>query len=326
MPTLKDCVNLFTDLQAYLQANPNEQESFKATVDKLDTFLMICQTDPKYSFDKVGIKYSLLHEYLWEHAQELLFFALSKGHCNRSLVELLIYHGANVELTSNDEHNHTAIHLATIHRCWRVVRFLVSQFSFLALAQNAKGYTALHIAAIQNDFLIAELLLDHLYNHGIVDKEGNTPFFLAARHGSLSVLQLLTKKCQININTTDSSGNTAWHYAAINNYKVIMDWLLTQTDVDINAKNSVGDTALHYAAEEGYVEIATALVGRGADITIKNKNGQCAADLVKNNQDLQKLLTPLSIVSSNVRLFKRNRTAEGMLLASQNEAKITRQR
>lgn len=57
-----------------------------------------------------------------------------------------------------------------------------------------------------------------------------------------------------------------------------------------------GDTPLHDAAKFGHTEVAKVLVGRGADISLKNKHGETPLDVARAHvkPDIVELLEVLS--------------------------------
>lgn len=118
-----------------------------------------------------------------------------------------------------------------------------------------------------------------------VDFTGQTPFLRAALSGDLSVMMLLLEKgADPNIST--ASGTTALMAAAGVNWVVAQTFtedlptqleavqLCVEKGADVNAVNSMGLTAVFGAANRGADEILAFLVGRGARLDIKDKQGR----------------------------------------------------
>ena len=75
------------------------------------------------------------------------------------------------------------------------------------------------------------------------------------------------------------SHRTALHKAAFWGHDHLMEWLLDDLKIDPNVQDSAGDTALHDASRFGHSKVVSALLSKGADKTIKNKQGKTAADV-----------------------------------------------
>lgn len=74
--------------------------------------------------------------------------------------------------------------------------------------------------------------------------------------------------------SVDHEGRTALHRAVLREDLNLVLILLKNKLVDINATDEQGKTALHYAAEKNLENVVLALVDRGADCTIRDKNKQ----------------------------------------------------
>ncbi|CAE7453335.1 HOS4, partial [Symbiodinium sp. KB8] len=79
-------------------------------------------------------------------------------------------------------------------------------------------------------------------------------------------------------NARDAAGNTALHYAATNlNLRII--GILLQYGAEINAQNGIGNTPLHNAVDaDPSGDLPKALMGRGADPTLRNTDAREAKD------------------------------------------------
>lgn len=155
-----------------------------------------------------------------------------------------------------------------------------------------------------------------LQNIAIIQKliDKGTPFLLRNNEGKTALKELLPtnsygatvqnimikspfwKKYGENISKEDAEKNTMLHQATFNNQtkessakKIgLIIKLLRRTNNHknvlnlINAQNNNGDTALHFATMARDIEGMNVLIKNGASKTIKNEEGQIAADLMQD--------------------------------------------
>ncbi|KAF9572453.1 hypothetical protein EC968_009931 [Mortierella alpina] len=120
------------------------------------------------------------------------------------------------------------------------------------------------------------------------DNEGasnNELLMAACKSDNLDMLDevLSSDADSFNINYTDGVGNSALHYAARHASTGCLEVLLYFDGIDVNIANRLeGDTPLHKAAayDDPHValEMCRILVEGGADLSVRNKNRQTAAD------------------------------------------------
>lgn len=95
----------------------------------------------------------------------------------------------------------------------------------------------------------------------------------------------------------DDNERTALHYAVAYDKRDAVDALL-QGGIDVNAVDDKKNTSLHYAAGYGREVSVKALINAGASVSLKNSDGQTAADVVQleprnplnHNSELMNLL------------------------------------
>ncbi|XP_064634100.1 alpha-latrotoxin-Lhe1a-like isoform X2 [Lineus longissimus] len=89
----------------------------------------------------------------------------------------------------------------------------------------------------------------------------------------------------------DHGCNTLMHQCVLQNDPLAI-FIYADRGVPVNAQNEAGDTALHLAVRTGRRELVRGLLQCGADITIRNKLGQCPLD--ETEGDVKELLEEYS--------------------------------
>lgn len=92
------------------------------------------------------------------------------------------------------------------------------------------------------------------------------------RCGSIDALDELLSNDPGAIHCTDRVGNSLLHIACHSNSKRMVKFALRK-GLNINAQNSAGQTALHYCFAYGHRALASYLIDKGADDSIKNAEG-----------------------------------------------------
>ncbi|MGE3579232.1 MAG: ankyrin repeat domain-containing protein [Vicinamibacterales bacterium] len=141
----------------------------------------------------------------------------------------------------------------------------------------------------------------HLFH--MMPLQGATPFFLAALSADADTMKLLVSK-GANPKVLNQNKSTALMVAA-GLGRVPGDSLLTDEEsveavklcldlgIDVNAVNASGETALHGAAYFGNPKVAQLLVERGANMSLKNRNGQTPLSIsIGYNQNAMTLTRP----------------------------------
>ena len=124
--------------------------------------------------------------------------------------------------------------------------------------------------------------------------EGTTPLMRAAKHGDHRAMAILLAH-GADIAVTQKSGGTALMFACgfgrgqsafAEDVGVEADFLKSaqmaiERGADVTAVNTQGGTAVHYAAQAGFDSVVTLLAQRGANLTLKDKQGRTPADLAR---------------------------------------------
>lgn len=130
--------------------------------------------------------------------------------------------------------------------------------------------TGLHIAATQNYYNLAKILIVHPnIQINCQDTDGKTPLSLAAKFNNLAVLRLLIE-FKADLEISDKNGYTPLHYAVLWKNLEIVETLL-EYGANVHAENTFGKTPLYLAClENPSFEIIKVLVYYGADINLAN--------------------------------------------------------
>ena len=129
---------------------------------------------------------------------------------------------------------------------------------------DADGMTLAHYAALQGQFPIVELLQHLGANVDIADQRTLLPVDYAEFGGHLETQQLLLG--------VDPAAVDLFTAAAMNAQQAL-ERLLADPNTDINARTTDGKTALHLSAERGNFYATQRLLAAGADIFVKDKDG-----------------------------------------------------
>ena len=166
------------------------------------------------------------------------------------------------------------------------------------------GYTALHAAVLRGDDELLQALLAHgadpntrlaratpfrrLGRDWAMDWTwvGATPFWMAAMFADAAMMQTLAAGGAVPSSTMEDGTTPVMAPLAMrdrrpgsNPAKVETSTLeavrtAAELGVDISATNAAGNTALHYAAASAFDSVVEFLVSRGAELDLKNAEGQ----------------------------------------------------
>jgi len=224
--------------------------------------------------------------------------------CRAGQVEIaqsLIENGANLQL--HDADGLFPLHYAVASNSARLLSVFVSLIknkNDWNIQCHDTGETPLH-KAIKSWAYPATIqrLLDLGADTTIMDKRGLTPLHLAVMEGNFLIAEILLdhinlKKIPLD-QYRDNRGFTALHYAAeFNAWRIFP--LLLAGGADINAVTTSGDTPLHLAVRARRADIIDLLIAGGANLHLANAAGETPFDIAAAQKDkdeaLVKKLTP----------------------------------
>jgi ankyrin repeat protein len=219
----------------------------------------------------------------------------------RALVELFLAKGAQID--GRDISGSTALYLAAENERQATVALLLAKGADADLPGRS-GVTPLAAAAFNGNDRIVEQLLSHGADPNVVDATGKAAMTYAAARGFAEIVRRLLD-AGVDAEFRYGKELTALMWAAGHEDGVgahaaesTVDLLLSH-GAQLDAIDDRGRTALMTAAELGRTEVVEMLVGRGADATIRDKNGKSALDLAAN-ENVRRTLEGISIDRSHL--------------------------
>ncbi|XP_070841233.1 histone-lysine N-methyltransferase EHMT2 isoform X4 [Chaetodon trifascialis] len=135
-------------------------------------------------------------------------------------------------------------------------------------SQNRRS--ALHAAAQRGLLEVCYMLVQAGAQVDAKDKDLRTPLLEAIINNHIEVARYLIQNGAC-VYHTEEDGYTGLHHAAKLGNQEIVSMLLETGQVDVNAQDSGGWTPVIWAAEHKHVDVIKALLNRGADVTINDK-------------------------------------------------------
>jgi len=311
-------------------ANPNQSSpdndgwmplncAVRAKAESIIELLMEYQANPRRP-DKRGDTplllairepgYGYLADYMCRHDEEVdIFVAAARGLLPR-LTTLLIAQPALRHAT--DSYQLTALHYAAMQNQYRVAEVLL-HYGAAVNASAVRDVTPLYIAAMLGHTNLVGLLLA---NGADVNGGGDDskPLWGAVRAGHKDVVHNLLRY-GADSNALDSSGQPPLHIAAAECHLEILQALLF-AGAKINATNGNGQTALHRGSVFNQSGAIEALLAAGADPNVADKTGTTPLHLVARRRDLE-LISQLLAYRAKVDL-RDHRGKTALMIAEQD--------
>lgn len=208
------------------------------------------------------------------------------------MLTLLLDHSADITLTNNNGFN--ALHHASLRGNPSAMRILLSKLPRPWIVDEKKddGYTALHLAALNNHVEVAELLVHQgRVNMDLQNVNLQTPLHLAVERQHAHIVRLLVRE-GCNLNIPDKDGDSPLHeslrHHTLSQLRQLQDM---QEGGKVGVQAPSAESPPHWGNEllmglgtqgadkKSSASIACFLVSYGADLNIKNKKGQTPLDL-----------------------------------------------
>lgn len=140
--------------------------------------------------------------------------------------------------------------------------------------QDVEGDTPLHDAIAKRSDRAVNILLSHpQINLKLLNKKGHIPLMWAAMKDHEFAVERLIEKEPSLVHAKKSDGYTALHIAVINDHQDSANILILKGKAQVNAQNQQGLSPLHLAAHEGYDKMAKILIENGADVDLRDNDG-----------------------------------------------------
>ncbi len=176
-----------------------------------------------------------------------IYIAVCSG--NKDLVELLIAHRANTNISNNDDYKEVPLHAAICMGRSDIADILIRCGAHVNI-QNKFGNTPLHVAAMEGRNDMVEFLINRKAVINIQNNSEITPLHVAAMEGRNDIAKILIK-CGANINAKDNHGNTPLHVAALSRNFEIMIFLIN-CGADPSIKNKSDSKPLYIEELSNY--------------------------------------------------------------------------
>ncbi|XP_022243576.1 ankyrin repeat and SAM domain-containing protein 1A-like isoform X1 [Limulus polyphemus] len=204
-----------------------------------------------------------------------LILAVLNG--NRDLVMLLLHFGADVNAT--DSKGNTALHIATFGGRSDIVEILIENGAELDTVNQDKN-TPTHVACQNctdgNKFVLLKLLRA-IPDVLLENKEGQTPFDLAAQYSRIDAVALL-----LDYEPSFRKANRAFVDACIRGHKEVVQLMLDHGMYPSHVDPDLGTSGLHEACRYLRYDVTALLIQYGGDPTKLNSNQETPKTILKN--------------------------------------------
>ncbi|KAH6902429.1 ankyrin repeat-containing domain protein [Coprinopsis sp. MPI-PUGE-AT-0042] len=127
-------------------------------------------------------------------------------------------------------------------------------------AVNARGHTALMLAAMMGHANIAQMLLDAGAKVNAIDNQGYSALMAASMRGHLEVVQVLLRAPGLQVNLCCEKGTTALLLALDNEHVDVFKALLQHPEINLNGRDGQDRTPLIQASIRGRCAMVKALL------------------------------------------------------------------
>ncbi|XP_046348413.2 serine/threonine-protein phosphatase 6 regulatory ankyrin repeat subunit A-like [Haliotis rufescens] len=226
---------------------------------------------------------------------------LAAWYGHKKVFDFLVSNGSDVTQVSDDDDN--ILHFACLGGNIEIVKYILEQ-DFIDINSRGKfgrtpvmkaawgghvtvfdllervgadlsvvsehGDTILHLACNRDNVpMVKHILSKHIVGVNCRGKSGRTPVMIAAMFGHRGVLNVLVDKGG-DVSLVDSNGENLLHVACRGGSSSMVLHCLSKRIARINSKTRNGQTPVMLAAEGGHGGVFDLLVGKGADLSLKD--------------------------------------------------------
>ncbi|GMH36936.1 hypothetical protein BSKO_04809 [Bryopsis sp. KO-2023] len=196
-----------------------------------------------------------------------LYFVAFDGRLD--FAKILVKAGATVDLKSNQ--GFPPLMIAAQQGQVEMVEFLLESGANVD-AQNVQDVTALFLAAQNGHLDVAKVLVKAGATVDSRRDTGDTPLSVAASVNAMKMVEFLLES-GADVNAQDKEGGAPLHSAAVGGGDGKLVQLLLDNGAEINARNKLGRTPIFTATFYGNGDALAVLKKAGADLSIKDKDG-----------------------------------------------------
>ena len=212
-----------------------------------------------------------------KHGRSSLSYAAEKN--NVEIVKLLLKQNG-IDFNSRDKHGTSPLSYAAGKNNIEIVKLLLKQNGIDLNSHDECGTSPLSCAVQDGHTAIVELLLaQDSFDVNSRDTCSHSLLSRAVMHGHTATVELLLAQDSIDVNPRDTYGRSLLSYAVEHGHPAIFELLLARTGIDVNARDNQQWTALHWAAYFGKTEAIDWLRQRGADCTMRDRQGWTPYDV-----------------------------------------------
>jgi len=172
---------------------------------------------------------------------------------------------------ATNERGFTPLHIAALEGRSEVAALLLEKGAELE-AKNPTGFTPLFLAVLGKRPETVKFLLERGADPNAPTRFQTTPLFTAAESGNVEIILLLVER-GADVSYSSPFFGSALHRAAYMDFPEAAKALLN-AGADLKVRDQRGQTPLHQAAQLGRVTISRLLVERGADIDALDRGGR----------------------------------------------------
>ena len=212
--------------------------------------------------------------------------------------------------TSQDKANNSVLHMALEHTDQDLFTYIVKHAKpYINECLNNNKETPLHTSIIIKKDQYTRILIEHMPDVNTFDQAGYTPLMHACKNNNLEIIDdLINHNADVDIkNKNHISAITI----SINNPTIFKRLIPSSDDMEhlfiescraniteickaltnpkyINKRDQHKSTALHYAILNNNIKLTQHLLDNGADVNIKDKDGNTALHLSLHHPDICK--------------------------------------